>query len=251
MTNLFLGANWKMNPPPAGSLSDGSPYFSDGDPEIVVFPTFIDLQNCIRSRQLIVGAQCGRAEPGGAFTGDVSMKMLKEFGCSYVLCGHSEHRRYHHETDEEVGKQFITAIDVGLIPILCIGETAQERENGKTEEKLQRQLDTVLKNSQFSILNSQCILAYEPVWAISGGDPNKPAASTAEAQAIHVFIRSILPKELQATRIIYGGSMKGSNAAELLSQPDIDGGLVGGASLKPEEFMKIVEAAKKCKVTGH
>lgn len=240
---LFLGANWKMNPPPQGALQSGTPYFSDGDPEIVVFPMFVDLQNCIESGQLIVGAQCGRAEPNGAFTGDVSMQSLKECGCFYVLCGHSDRRRYHHETDEEVGRQCIAAADSGLIPVLCIGETAEERATDNTKEVLQRQLSFLKEFHSSSLTAHSCLIAYEPVWAISGGDPNKPAAGTAEAQAVHQFIRSILPKELQATRIIYGGSMKGSNAAELLAQPDIDGGLIGSASLQPQEFTQIVKAA--------
>lgn len=242
MKKLFLGANWKMNAAPKGSMSEGSPYVSDGNPEIVVFPMFIDMQNCIRSGQLIIGAQCGRAELNGAFTGDISMKMLKEFGCSYVLCGHSERRKFHHETDGDVGKQFMSALDVGLISVLCIGETAEERAMSKTKEVLQRQLSFLLAHSSQLIAHS-FLIAYEPVWAISGGDPNKSAATTAEAQAAHQFIRSILPKELQSVRILYGGSMKASNAAELLAQPDIDGGLIGGASLKPEEFAGIVEAA--------
>ncbi len=249
---LFIGANWKMNPPPKGSMSEGSPYFSDGDPQIVVFPMFIDIQNCIRCGQLINGAQCGRAEPEGAFTGDVSMKILKEFGCSYVLCGHSEHRRYHHETDEEVSQQLSAAIEAGLIPILCIGETADERMRGETHEKLKTQLGIVLKahssklpfgpqwlTSNQNEKTQSFLIAYEPVWAIGTGKTPTPE----EVNEIHAFIRSLLKEK--STRIIYGGSVTGDNAAGFFAQKNIDGALVGGASLKPEEFKKIVEAAKE------
>jgi triosephosphate isomerase (TIM) len=242
---LFLGANWKMHPAPSGALAEGTPYFSTGDPQIVVFPSFIDLQNCIRSGELIVGAQCGRGQDEGAYTGDISMKMLKEFGCSYVLCGHSERRQHHHETDEQIAAQVRSAIEHGLTAILCIGETADERELGKTREVLQRQLQPFL-----DILGAQkvregktedlpfVLIAYEPVWAIGTGKTPTPE----EAEEIHRFIRSLLPKK--DIRIIYGGSMNGSNAGSFLSKPNIDGGLIGGASLVPKDFSKIVEAAQ-------
>lgn len=240
--SFFLGANWKMNPIPAGALEKDSPYFSTGDPQVVVFPALLNMQSCIRLGNLIVGAQCGRAEDTGAFTGDVSMKHLQEFGVTYVLCGHSERRRYHGETDEMVGTQVASAIAHGLTPILCIGETAEEHGAGKTKEILKRQIEVVLK-TQTSNLKT-LLIAYEPVWAISGGDPTKPAATAADAQEVHAYIRSLLPKELQSVRILYGGSMKGSNAAELLKEPDIDGGLIGGASLKPQEFAAIITATR-------
>jgi len=242
MKKLFLGANWKMNPIPTGALEKNSPYVSSGNPEVVVFPTFVDLHQCIASNQLKVGAQCGKAEASGALTGDVSMTMLKKMGCTHVLCGHSERRKLHHETDEEVGRQFKSALDVELMPVLCIGETAEERDQEKTNDVLKLQLSFL--STQSSKLKAQSFLvAYEPVWAISGGDPNKPASTSAEAQSMHQFIRSILPKELQSVRILYGGSMKGSNAAELLAQPDIDGALVGGAALVADQFVPIARAA--------
>lgn len=226
-----------MNPPPNGSLGDGTPFFSDGDPQVVVFPTFIDLQNCIRSGRLVVGAQCGRAETDGAFTGDVSMKLLKDFGCSYVLCGHSERRFHHEESDENVTKQVVSALKEGLIAILCIGENADERELGTTNEVIERQLGTVLKSAATIITPENFIVAYEPVWAIGTGNTPKPA----DVEATHAFIRSLLPsKEI---RIIYGGSVTGKNAASFFALQNVDGALVGGCSLKPDEFRTIVEAA--------
>lgn len=239
---FLIAANWKMNPPPKGSLQSGSPYFSKGDPQIVVFPTFIDLQNCIRSGQLIVGAQCGRPEPSGAFTGDVNMQLLKEFGCSYVLCGHSERRKNHGETDTFVAEQVAAALEVGLHPIVCIGESWEDREKRHEKKKIEQQLKGLP-------LESDLTIAYEPVWAISGGDPNKPAATTEDAEEMHAFIRSLLPMDQrEITRILYGGSMKPENARALLNQPDIDGGLVGGASLDPKKFGEIVRIAKKLAV---
>lgn len=238
---FFLGANWKMNATPAAALVAGSPYHAT-DPTVVVFPMVTEIEKC-KKAGLTVGAQCGHAKASGAFTGDIPMQTLKDLGCTYVLCGHSERRQYHGETDDSVAEQVIAASTLGLIPILCIGEKADERAAGKTHDVLKRQLSCLLSHSQFSIINSQFLIAYEPVWAISGGDPNKPAATTEDAESAHRFIRSLLPKELQSTPILYGGSMKASNAKELLAQPNIDGGLIGGASLKPEDFGTIVEAA--------
>lgn len=235
----FIGANWKMNPPPKGSLGEGSPYFSTGEPQIVVFPTFIDLRNCIHSGQLIVGAQCGRAESNGAFTGDIGISLLKEFGCSYVLCGHSERRQHHGETDDMVAAQVSAALECDLIPVLCIGETAEQHERKETEETLKRQLSGIA--AMKGLTSENLMVAYEPVWAIGTGKTPSPT----EANAVHAFIKSLLPK---GVRVIYGGSVNGKNAASFFSQPNIDGALVGGASLKPEEFAAIVKAAEESSV---
>lgn len=246
----FIAANWKMNPPPTGACAEGTPYFSTGHPQIVVFPTFIDLQNCIRSKELIVGAQCGRPESLGAFTGDINMQQLKDFGCTYVLCGHSERRQHHHESDEFIAEQVSAALDAGLTPILCIGETADERELGQAEEVVQRQLQTVINviSSKLKAArptasereNCFLIVAYEPVWAIGSGK----TASAKDAQDMHAFIRSLLPSTLRNDiRIIYGGSVKPTNAAALIAEPDIDGFLVGASSLHLEEFQAIINAA--------
>lgn len=246
----LIAANWKMNPPPAGFDASDSPFLPRSNVDISVFPSFLDLKHCIDAG-IETGAQFGRPEPTGAFTGDISMAMAAKLGCTYVLCGHSDRRQFHHETNEEIAQQFVAAIDSNLIPIFCFGETEAEHDAGSTSAVLKRQLKPIITflTSGFQLPASSFLLAYEPVWAISRGDPNKPAATPKDAQDMHALIRSLLPKDRQATtRILYGGSMKGSNAHELLSQPDIDGGLVGGASLKPDDFRKIVEEAEKWKV---
>lgn len=235
----LIAANWKMNPTPPTALAEasrGEPYASSHDIDIVAFPCFLDLHQCI-AHGLVVGAQCGRPEPSGAFTGDVSMQMLKEAGCSYVLCGHSERRKYHGETDAFIAEQVAAAMKVGLTPILCIGETDEERTRGEEFSVIKRQLTTVL--SKLETQATQLVIAYEPIWAIGSGKTATPA----EAQEMHAFIRSLLPENIRDTvRILYGGSVKSANAQEILRQPDIDGALVGGASLDPEEFRKIVGA---------
>ncbi|MBP7114096.1 MAG: triose-phosphate isomerase [Candidatus Peribacteraceae bacterium] len=231
----FIGANWKMNPPPAGAFDVASPFRSSGKPEVVVFPSFLDLRAC--AGKLKLGAQYGRPETTGAFTGDVSLQMAKDAGASYVLCGHSERRRYHEENDAFIAAQVKAAIDVGLIAVLCIGESADEQELKTTDDVLKRQLSAVLKECSAILTPKNFIVAYEPVWAIGSG---RTAAPT-DAQAVHSFIRKLLPSA--DIRIIYGGSVNGKNAKDFFSQPDIDGALVGGCSLKPDEFRAIVEAA--------
>ncbi|TSD00243.1 MAG: triosephosphate isomerase (TIM) [Candidatus Peregrinibacteria bacterium Greene1014_49] len=237
---FLLAANWKMNPPPAAALENAhgdrskNPYHPHADIDVVVFPTFLDLQRCIDAG-LIVGAQCGHPEATGAHTGDVSMAMLKTAGCRYVLCGHSERRKDHHETDADVAAQAIAALEQKIHPIICIGETLEEREKGQAQIIVKRQLKGLP-------LESDVTIAYEPVWAIGTGKTATPA----QAQEMHAFIRSHLPEDRrESTRILYGGSMKAENAEALLKQKDIDGGLIGGASLKPEEFGKIVEVAER------
>ena len=235
---LLIAANWKMNPVPDGAFEQDSPYKTHSTVDVYVFPTFLDLPASIESK-IITGAQFGRAEETGAFTGDVSMQMIKEAGCIAVLCGHSDRRAFHGESNEDVAAQAIAALEAGLHPIVCFGETEEERDSGKAENVIKAQLKPLPTESDI-------ILAYEPIWAISRGDPNKPAATSEDAQEMHAFIRSQLPEDKrESTRILYGGSMKSENAQELLTQPDIDGGLVGGASLKPDDFRKIVETAIK------
>lgn len=225
-----------MHEPPAGWSDGDSPYRRTDAAEVMVFPSVIDIAACVDAG-LTTGAQCGHPQTEGAFTGDICMKMLAGHGCRYVLCGHSERRQHHHESDEFIAEQVAAAINVGMIPILCIGETADERELGQAEEVVKRQLHAVLHHSEFFMLNSAFVIAYEPVWAIGSGKN----ATAAEAQEMHAFIRSLLPADIRGDlRIIYGGSVKDDNAAELIAQPDIDGFLVGGASLVPEEFRAIV-----------
>ncbi len=234
----LIAANWKMNPVPAGALEHDSPYQSHAAVDIWVFPTFLDIRSCIDAK-IITGAQSGHWEKSGAHTGDVSMAMLAKLGCRSVLCGHSERRQDYGEANDVIIEQVIAALEENLHPILCIGETEKERSSGREKDIVKAQLSSCPFEKEVTI-------AYEPVWAISGGDPNKPAATTADAQQMHAFIRSLLPEGIrEQTRILYGGSMKPENAEDLLSQPDIDGGLVGGASLDPEKFKQIVEIASK------
>lgn len=226
---FLIAANWKMNPPPPGFDAKDSPYRTESAVDVVVFPTFVDVSRCMDAN-LIVGAQCGRSQPNGAYTGDVSMAMVKTGGCRYVLCGHSERRKYHGETDADVAEQAVAALEAGIHPIICIGETEEERKKGKQNDVVKKQMKD---------LPSGVTIAYEPVWAIGTGKTATPK----DAQDMHAFIRSLLPEDQrEKTRILYGGSMNAANAEELLRQEDIDGGLIGGASLKPE-FKTIVEIA--------
>jgi triosephosphate isomerase len=280
---FLIAANWKMHHTPlltaAGksqTTSTKSPinaYRSRENVDVVVFPTFLDLEACIEAG-LIVGAQWGHPEDTGAHTGDLSMKMIADLGCTYVLCGHSERRRDHGESDAFVAAQVISALRHGLRPILCIGETWEERKAGKSKEVVETQLEVVLETLQRNLSEGEGLvgpapaghrsrksglaggkpgvsllrIAYEPVWGISGGDPNRPAATPEDAQEMHMFVRSQLiahSSKLAATHIIYGGSMKPENAEKLLKQPDVDGGLVGHASLNPKKFAEIVRIAQE------
>jgi triosephosphate isomerase (TIM) len=232
---LLIAANWKMHPPPPlallGATGDRppNPYHPHSDIDVVVFPTFLDLTRCIETG-LIVGGQCGHPEHSGPHTGDVSMAMLASVGCRYVLCGHSERRRDHGETDADVTAQAIAALEAKIHPIICIGESAEQRAEGHVKDVVRKQLKTLP-------LASDITIAYEPVWAIGTGKTATPK----QAQEMHSEIRSHLPKDRQeVTRILYGGSVNAKNAEDLLRQPDIDGALIGGASLKPEEFAAIV-----------
>ncbi len=228
-----------MNPPPKEALDHGSenPYRERADIDVIVFPSFLDIKACLDAR-LITGAQCGRAEKSGAFTGDISIAMIKGAGCRYVLCGHSDRRQKHGETDEMIAAQVIAALEAGIHPIVCLGETAEEHHAKKQEAVIKKQLSGLP-------LESDITIAYEPVWAISGGDASKKAMSAEQAEETHAFIRSLLPSDRQgSTRILYGGSLKAANAEELLYQPNIDGGLIGAASLEAEQMKTIIKVAE-------
>ncbi len=224
----IIAANWKMNPPP----SDLSAYHGTDTVHVFVFPTAIDFALC-KQHNLVFGGQCARAEESGAFTGDISMKMLAASGASAVLCGHSERRQQHGETDEMVAAQAKEALTHHLTPFVCIGETLAQREAGQEKAVIKEQMKLLPHASP------GMVIAYEPVWAIGTGKTATPQ----QAQEMHAFIRSQLPEDVRTkTMILYGGSMNAGNAKDLLSMPDIDGGLVGGASLKPAEFKAIVES---------
>lgn len=178
----------------------------------------------------------------GAYTGEVSGDMLRDFGATYVIVGHSERRALYGESDELVAQKFVRAQECGLIPVLCVGETLEERESNRTETVVERQLDAVLKVAGIDGFR-KAVIAYEPVWAIGTGK----VATPDQAQAVHVFIRRRIARDNKLVAdnicILYGGSVKGSNARELFAQSDIDGGLIGGASLSAEEFLTICRAA--------
>lgn len=224
---LLIAANWKMNPPPAGAAAPDSPYQPQADLDVVVFPMAVDLRECVRAG-LVTGAQAARPEATGAFTGDLSLAAVKEAGCRYVLCGHSERRQHHGETDEAVRTQTEAALAAGLIPVVCVGE----KDGEDREQVLKRQLAGIPDRADI-------VIAYEPVWAIGTGK----SAAPGDAQAAALLIRQVIG--LGQPRILYGGSANAQNAASYLAEADVDGLLIGGASLKPAEFSAIVSIAKE------
>jgi len=189
-----------------------------------------------------LGAQNVSRETAGAYTGEVTAEMLLEADCALVLVGHSERRQYYGETDDEVAMKAARAMEAGLMPVVCLGETLDDREKGATEAVVARQLDAVIEKCGGLALGD-CVLAYEPVWAIGTG----LTATPAEANAVHEFLRRRVadnyPQVAAGLRILYGGSVKSANASELFAMPDIDGGLIGGASLVADEFIEICQSA--------
>jgi len=248
MRRLLVAGNWKMHGSKTmvaglleGLLAGSS---ADGKADLAVFPPFAYLsqtQSLLADSHIQYGGQTLNPNGQGAYTGETSAKMLLDFGCRYVLVGHSERRALFAESDVDVAGRFKAALDAGLTPVLCVGETRQERENNQTESVVARQLDAVIELVGIEAFEN-AVIAYEPVWAIGTG----LTASPEQAQAVHAFVRSKLTS-LNVTiggqiQILYGGSVKGSNAAELFAQSDIDGGLVGGASLTADDFLAIYNA---------
>lgn len=217
----------------------------DAVAEIAILPPFPYLEGLIeryRDSGLRFGAQDVSEHESGAYTGEVAASMLADVGCVYVLVGHSERRQYHGETDAVVAGKFVASQKAGLVPILCVGETLQEREAGDAEAVIRRQLDAVVARAGVGAF-ANAVVAYEPVWAIGTGR----TASPEQAQEIHAFVRDTFAR-LDATiasslRLLYGGSVKPANAAELFGQRDVDGGLIGGASLSAADFRAICAAA--------
>jgi triosephosphate isomerase (TIM) len=249
MRRRMVAGNWKMH----GSRAANQALLAELEMslkaewpiDIAVFPPYVYLSDAVRTLEdgpIAVGAQDVCAESGGAFTGQVSAGMLKDVGCSYVIVGHSERRRWYHEDDALVARKFAAVLDAGLTPVLCVGETLEEREANQTETVVARQLDAVMATHGVGGF-VRAILAYEPVWAIGTGR----TASPNQAQEVHAFLRNRIhvqdAKMARHLRILYGGSVKGGNAAELFAMPDVDGGLVGGASLSADEFQQICAAA--------
>lgn len=248
MRQRFIAGNWKMNCTAAETKSLIAAIVAakiDSDKvTVVVCPPFTALETAartIKGSQLRLGAQNMSQHEKGAFTGEVSAEMLLTAGVSFCILGHSERRQYFGETDELVNAKAHHALGAGLKPIICVGETLQEREAGTTEKVLATQIDNSLAGLTPQQL-SNTVVAYEPVWAIGTGKTATPEM----AQQVHKFIREKVSGTNQVAAenlpILYGGSMKPGNASELLAQPDIDGGLIGGAALKAEDFIAIINA---------
>ena len=247
MASKLIVGNWKMN----GSLAAnralidavraGLPQSLAAQVAVCAPAVYLpQLQALCEGSEISIGAQDVSAQHDGAYTGETSAAMLREFGVRYCIVGHSERRQHHAETDRLVADKAKAALSAGITPIVCVGETLADRESGRMEDVVKRQLAAVIHANGHCI--SEIVLAYEPVWAIGTGKTATPE----QAQAVHAVLR----RQLQAAStqnakvcILYGGSMNAANAAELLAQPDIGGGLIGGASLKPVDFLKIVMAA--------
>lgn len=247
MKSKLIAGNWKMN----GSLASnqalvqalvaGSVGSRCGIAVCVPAPYLAQVQQLVAGTRIEVGAQDVSQHAVGAFTGEVSAAMLREFGVRYCLVGHSERRQYHGETDLAVATKAQSVLAAGVTPIVCVGETLAQRESGETEQVVKRQLAAVIHANGHCI--SEIVVAYEPVWAIGTGR----TASPEQAQEVHAVLRAQLraaTAHADRVQILYGGSMNAANAAELLAQPDIDGGLVGGASLKSADFLSIITAAQ-------
>ena len=248
MRQPLVAGNWKMNGSAAsidGLMAGIKQGLADvKTAAIAVCPPFVYLSKVAelaKGTKIGVGSQDISDQESGAFTGEVSGPMLTDVGCQYAIVGHSERRAIYGESDAFTARKFAAARKFGLIPILCVGELLEEREQGITEEVVGRQLDAVIELEGIAALG-QAVIAYEPVWAIGTGK----TASPQQAQDVHAFIRAKLAKldkgVADKVQILYGGSVKGSNAAELFGMPDIDGGLIGGASLTADEFLAICRA---------
>ncbi len=244
--SLVMG-NWKMN----GSRSEGlalanaiAAGLKQGDQGIAVCVPYVylsDIKNAVENTPLELGAQNIADQESGAYTGEISASMLKECGCTYALVGHSERRSYYGDTNESVATRFCQAQKEGIVPVLCIGETLEERESDKTFAVIDKQLNAVIDMAGIDALGNS-VIAYEPVWAIGTGK----TASDEQAQEVHKYIREQIASKNQdvanKVQILYGGSVKPDNATAIFSMPDIDGGLIGGASLDAESFLTIYQS---------
>ncbi len=248
MRKSMVAGNWKMHGAHESAVQlvkailQGSERSDNA--EAVICPPFVylaDIARLLKGSDLVLGAQDVCAEDNGAFTGEVSGSMLFDVGCRYVIVGHSERRSLFGENDAMVARKFMATQRAGLVPILCVGETLDQRQNGETQAVIMRQLKAVLDAAGIHSFE-QAIVAYEPVWAIGTGKTATPS----QAQEVHALIRACIcagdARIGAAIRLLYGGSVKASNAADLFQMPDIDGGLVGGASLEAHEFLAICEA---------
>jgi len=252
MRQILIAGNWKMNagPKEAKNLADQIADRWGGTElrsEVLICPPFVSIPFVVkrfRDTELKTGAQNVHTEDNGAYTGEISTEMIRELACEYIITGHSERRAYFFETDELVAEKAKKIKESGLKPIVCVGEKLDERKNDVHRDVVRHQIEAVLEMLESSDA-SNMVVAYEPVWAIGTGE----TASPEQAQEMHAFIRDLIREEwgedaADSVRILYGGSMKPDNAEELLSQPDVDGGLIGGASLKEESFSKIISIAE-------
>lgn len=249
MKKKLIAGNWKMNGNLLAnaallqSVLDGSKGMNCQAAVCVPAAYLSQVQALLAGQSLVaLGAQDVSAQEVGAFTGEISAGMLKDFAVRYAIVGHSERRQYHAESDAMVALKAQRALSGGITPIVCVGETLADREAGKTGEVVKRQLAAVIHTNGHCI--SEIVVAYEPVWAIGTGKTATPE----QAQAVHAVLRAQLKAATEHSdrvQILYGGSMNAANAAQLLSQPDIDGGLIGGAALKPADFLTIIAAAAR------
>lgn len=249
VANWKLNGNWAFNEVMIGELATGLSGFASANREIIICPPAVYLQQLnglMGDVPILLGGQDISEQFFGAYTGEISGQMLKEFGCKYTLVGHSERRIRHHESNDLVAAKAKTALASGLIPIICVGESLQERELGQMQSVIEQQIQSVVERLN-SVQMAQVVIAYEPLWAIGTG----VTASMDEAQEAHLFIRSVLnimgESDAQKVSIIYGGSVKAENAAMLLAMPDIDGVLVGGAALQSSEFLEICLSSTQSK----
>jgi len=248
MRKPIISANWKMNKTISEAVSFCDEFIplvrGVNDVEIIIAPPYTALQSVIercRGTNILISAQNLFYEEKGAYTGEISPVMLKDIGCEYSIIGHSERRQYFGETNEIINKKLKAALKVGLRVILCIGETLEERNSGRTFDVL----DSQIKGALEGIGLDNVVIAYEPVWAIGTGVTATPLQAEEAHQRIRALLREIYGSRAEEIRILYGGSVTPENIDSLMTEPDIDGALVGGASLKPESFAKIVNYRRK------
>lgn len=246
MRKPVIAGNWKMNMTPSEAktlVSNLLPLVKDAKCEVVICPPFVDLtvvKPLLEGSNVKLGAQNVHWENKGAFTGEVSAVMLKELGVAYAIIGHSERRQYFNETDETVNKRAIAALAAGLIPIICVGESLSQRENGETDALVTAQVNLALNSIPASDVE-KLVIAYEPIWAIGTGKTATKEQANETISVIRAAVRALYGNATaDAVRIQYGGSMNAGNATELMSMSEIDGGLIGGASLKAADFAKVV-----------
>ena len=251
MRKPIIAGNWKMNKTASEAavlVDELIPAVKDATCEVVICTPFTDLVTAVektKGTNIHVGAENVHFEKSGAFTGEISADMLVDLGVEYVIVGHSERRQYFAETDQTVNKRTLAALNAGLKVIICVGESLQQREEGVTEELVRMQTKIALRDVTAEQM-ANVVIAYEPIWAIGTGLTATPEQAEEVCENIRTVVRKLYSsKNARAISILYGGSMNEKNAYDLLAQPDIDGGLIGGASLVPEKFVKIIEAANQ------